>query len=287
MDAATGPHLFDRRASGSEGSRLVTARLWAILLASIISGVAAADDAALDKPEWGAYFAEFGATGTLVVVDERQTPPTMLVFNRDRAVRRYSPASTFKIPHTLFALDAGAVVDEFQVFEWDGVTRTFPGHNQDQTLRSAMRNSTLWVYEGFARQIGEARARAYLEVANYGNADPSTAKGSYWVDGKLRISAYEQVAFLRKLYRNELPFRVEHQRLVKDLMIVEAGRSWILRAKTGWEGSYGWWVGWVETQEGAVFFALNMDTPRRLEDLPGREQIVRAVLRSMGLLQSE
>ena len=35
----------------------------------------------------------------------------------------------------------------------------------------------------------------------------------------------EQVDFLRKLYRNELPFKVEHQRLVKDIMIVEAGRD--------------------------------------------------------------
>ena len=31
------------------------------------------------------------------------------------------------------------------------------------------------------------------------------------------------------------PFKVEHQRLVKDIMIVEAGRDWILRAKTGWQ----------------------------------------------------
>jgi len=37
-------------------------------------------------------------------------------------------------------------------------------------------------------------------------------------------------------------------------------------------------------REGTVFFALNMDTPRRLEDLPKRELIVRAVLQSMGLL---
>ena len=41
----------------------------------------------------------------------------------------------------------------------------------------------------------------------------------------LAIAAQEQIAFLRKLYHNELPFRVEHQRLVKDLMIVEAGRN--------------------------------------------------------------
>ena len=262
-------------------------RFWAILLASTLSGIAVADDGLIDRPDWGAYFAEFGATGTLVVVDERQTPPATLVYNPDRAKRRYSPASTFKIPHTLFALDAGVVVDEFQVFAWDGVMRTFAGHNQDQNLRSAMRYSTLWVYQRFAKQIGEAKARSYLRASNYGNADPSASRGDYWVDGNLRISAIEQVAFLRRLFRNALPFKVEHQRLVKDLTIKQATSDWILRAKTGWEGSYGWWIGWVESEEGSVFFAMNMDTPRRLEDLPKREQIAKAVLRSMGVLQPE
>ncbi len=261
--------------------------LWSFLLAACFSGFALADDGALDKPEWGAHFGRFGATGALVVVDERQTPAQTLVFNRERSSRRFSPASTFKIPHTLFALDAGAVTDEFQVFKWDGVKRSFNGHNQDQTLRSAMRNSTLWVYQGFASQIGEAKARAYLQESRYGNADPSGNRGDYWVDGNLRISAIEQTAFLRKLFRNTLPFRAEHQRIVKDLMIKQATSDWILRAKTGWEGRYGWYVGWVESPDGAVFFALNMDTPRRLDDLPKREQIVRAVLRSMDLLEPD
>ena len=60
----------------------------------------------------------------------------------------------------------------------------------------------------------------------------------------LAIAAQEQIALVRKLYHNELPFRVEHQRLVKDLMIVEAGRNWILRAKTGWKAA--WLVGRME-----------------------------------------
>ena len=262
-------------------------KLWTVLFASIISTAAVATDRIVDKPEWGKYFAEFEATGTLVVVDERQTPVTTHVYNRDRSLRRYSPASTFKIPHTLFALDAGAVADEFQVFKWDGVERSFSGHNQDQTLRSAMRHSTLWVYQRFAQQIGESKALAYLRKSNYGNADPTASRGDYWVDGNLRISAVEQISFLKNLYRNTLPFKVEHQRLVKDLMIKQATSNWILRAKTGWEGSYGWWVGWVELQEGPVFFALNIDTPRRMEDLPKREQIVRAALRSIGALDSK
>jgi beta-lactamase class D OXA-2 len=265
----------------------VIKRFWAALLALVISGVVVADDRPRDKPDWGRYFSDLQATGTLVIVDERQSPPATLVFNRDRSVRRFSPASTFKIPHTLFALDAGVVADEFQVFKWDGVERSFSGHNQDQDLRSAMRNSTLWVYQRFAKHIGEAKARSYLRDANYGNRDPSSGRGDYWVDGNLRISAVEQIAFLRRLFRNDLPFKVEHQRLVKDLMIKQATSDWILRAKTGWEGSHGWWIGWVESPQGPVFFALNMDTPRRLEDLPKREQIVRAVLRSMGLLEPE
>ena len=256
-------------------------------MGSVISSVALANDRPVERPNLGKYFDKFEATGTLVLVDERQSPAATHVFNPERSVLRYSPASTFKIPHTLFALDAGVVADEFQVFKWDGIERSFEGHNQDQDLRSAMRNSTLWVYQRFARQIGDRKARAYLQKSRYGNADSSTSRGDYWVDGNLKISAVEQVAFLRKLFRNSLPFKVEHQRLVKDLMIKQATSDWILRAKSGWEGRYGWWVGWVESHEGAVFFALNIDTPRRLVDLPKREQIVRAVLQSIGAIEVE
>jgi beta-lactamase class D OXA-2 len=245
------------------------------------------------RADWGKYFTEFNAKGTIVVADERTGTRSTSVYDEARAKQRYSPASTYKIPHTLMALDAGAVRDEFQVFRWDGVARSFAAHNQDQDLRSAVRNSTIWVYEKFAKEIGEAKgkdgARDYLRKLNYGNADPTTARGNYWVDGNLAVSAYEQISFLKKLYRNELPFRIEHQRLVKDIMIVEAGRDWILRAKTGWEGRMGWWVGWVEwpgvgNVGGAVFFALNIDTPNRMEDLHKREDIVRAILKSIRAL---
>ena len=128
------------------------------------------------------------------MADERQTDRVILVFDQVRSEKRYSPASTFKIPHTLFALDAGAARDEFQVFRWDG-KRSFAAHNQDQDLRSAMRNSTVWIYELFAKEIGEDKARRYLKQIDYGNADPSTSNGDYWIDGNLAIAAQEQIAF--------------------------------------------------------------------------------------------
>ena len=75
---------------------------------------------------------------------------------------------------------------------------------------------------------------------------------------------------------------------MKDVLIVEAGREWILRAKTGWQSrlqpNIGWWVGWVEWPDGAVFFALNIDMPNGAADLPKREAVGRAVLRTIGAL---
>ncbi len=239
-----------------------------------------------ERGEWGGFFSESQAVGTMVVVDEREAGGSSGVYQKERAEKRFSPASTFKIPHALVALDAGVVSDEFEVFPWDGKPHAIATWNRDQNLRSSMRGSVVWVYQAFAREIGLEREGQYLKKIGYGNADTSGAD-PFWVEGELRISAQEQVAFLRRLYRNELPFRVEHQRLVKDIMIVEAGRDWILRAKTGWSGTVCWWVGWVEWPTGPVFFALNMDTPQRMDDLPKREIIARKVLRSIQALPSE
>ncbi len=259
--------------------------LTALWLALLVTSGTHARSVMIERADWGTHFDECQVSGTIAVLDERRADPVPMVSDRARALKRYSPASTYKIPHTLFALEAGAVRDEFEVFKWDGVPRGFPGHNQDQNLRSAMRVSAVWVYEIFAGRIGEAAARRYLKRADYGNAQAGT--GIYWLEGRLEISALEQIAFLKKLYRNELPFQLAHQRLVKDLMIVEAGRNWILRAKTGWEGRFGWWVGWVEWPTGPVFFALNIDTPRRGDDLFKREAIARAVLRTLEALPAD
>ncbi|WP_411826749.1 class D beta-lactamase [Luteolibacter sp. AS25] len=258
------------------------------LLITVVLGLvslfsAGAENELVSREDWGKDFTKFEATGTIVIVDERKDSKGSFMFDSGRAEKRFSPASTFKIPHALFALDAGVIRDEFQIIPWDGQTRSYDAWNKDQTLRSSMRNSVVWVYETFEKAIGESGERSYMEKIAYGNADP-TGAAPFWVEGELKISAVEQMDFLQRLYRNELPFSVENQRLVKDVMINEAGSDWILRAKTGWSGTIGWWVGWVERPDGAVFFALNIDTPNRLEDLPKREAITRQILGGLGAL---
>ena len=253
----------------------------------LVANYASAQQDIQSRTDWGQYFDKYAAEGTMVIIDGRESPAVDYAFNVSRANQRFSPASTYKIPHTLFALDAGLVADEFQVFKWDGVERSYGPHNQDQNLRSAIRNSALWVFEIFASEMGEEKAKTYLSKINYGNEDPSTEAGAYWVEGNLAISAIEQVAFLQRLYRNELPFQIEHQQLLKDMLINRAEKDWILRAKTGWQGPNGWWVGWVERIEEPVFFALNIDTPNGMADVYKREAIGNEILQSLEALPQD
>jgi beta-lactamase class D len=240
----------------------------------------------VERSDWEIFFSQAEVSGTIAVLDERTNQA--LVFNKMRAKVRYIPASTFKLPHTLFALDAGLVKDEFQLIKWDKEERLIPSWNRDQTLRSAMGSSTVWVYQNFARQLGEQRELKYLRKINYGNADISGGIDQFWLQGGLGISANEQIFFLQQLYRNKLPFKIEHQRLLKDVMIIDAGKDFIVRAKSGWASSsapqLGWFIGWIERPEGAVFFALNIDMPKKADDIPKREAIVRRVLSDLKAL---
>ncbi len=271
------------------------ARRWftALLVFSFSQYVIADASAAQweERSDWAQLFNEANVAGTVVVVDLRTDGDRYYVYNAQRAGQRFTPASTFKIPHSLFLLDAGLIRDEFQVFRWDKVDHGSRRWNQDQTLRSMMRYSSLWVYQKLAKEMGSVREKRYLKRTGYGNGEISDNLEWFWVDGSLRISALEQLKFLERLYRNELPFDVDDQRLVKDVMINEASATegWILRAKTGWgrpegEAQIGWWVGWVEHLDGPVFFALNVEIVDSKKDPSQREKIVRTILRSLEVI---
>lgn len=118
---------------------------------------------------------------------------------------RLSPASTYKIAHALIGLETGVITEE-TVEKWDGVRRPAqPKWNQDHTVLSAMRPSVLWFFQAMAPRIGAARAQQWLQRFHYGNTDTSGPITQYWVNGRLRISPDEQLAFVKKFYDGVLP----------------------------------------------------------------------------------
>ena len=92
-----------------------------------------AQDKILDRPEWKEFFDKHEATGTILIVDSRASAEKVSVYDRTlgSAILQL-PRSKFRI--LFFALDAGVVKDEFQVFPWDGVKRGYAPHNQDQNF---------------------------------------------------------------------------------------------------------------------------------------------------------
>lgn len=204
-------------------------------------------------------FASENVIGTLVVAKADGT--IVHVHNDERAKLRLSPASTFKIPNTLIALDAGVVTSVDSRFTWDGVDRGVPTWNRDQTLKSAFGVSCVWCYQEIAREVGAAKYASALAAMEYGNQQLGDEVDQFWLNGDLQISAVEQIRFLQKLYGYSLPYSREHIDIVKAVMHVDEPGDYALYVKTGWTGarlSVGWYVGFVVRDDAAWLFAMNM-----------------------------
>ena len=173
---------------------------------------------------------------------------------------RLSPASTYKIPHALIALETGVITPD-SVEKWDGTRYEHqPKWNLNHTVISALRPSVLWFFQRIAPRIGAERAAAWLEKFEYGNRNVSGPITRYWVDGSLAISPTEQIAFLRRFYTRALPVQPHYidrvrQGLEQDRGTVEnslgihklAG-NWShtrLNAKTGATTTEDYRVSWL------------------------------------------
>lgn len=185
---------------------------------------------------------------------------------------RRPAASTFKIPHALLALELGVLGGPEHELAWDGEARAFESWNRDHTLRTAIRDSVVWYFRRLAPFIGRARMQAGLERFAFGNARIGEALDAFWLDGTLRISPREQVAFWHRLHEDAFDVRPEARAAVLDMATLARDDPRVLRGKTGWfrlDGSpanVGWLVGCVDERtdrDARVCFAtvLEVDDP--------------------------
>lgn len=199
--------------------------------------------------------------GTLVV--ESLGQQKIWVHNEARAAQPKTPASTFKIPNSLFALEAGAVANVDELVPWDGTMRSIEAWNKPHSLRSGIIVSSVPTYQELARRMGLDQMASFVAKGGYGNQKIGDVVDMFWLRGPLQISAYEQIDFLKRLEARALPFARDNLEATIDILEVDRGENWVLRAKTGWaintKPSIGWYVGWLELQTDTYVFALNID----------------------------
>lgn len=227
-------------------------------------------------------------SGCFMVYDIKTDMTTYV--NRERCFERFSPASTFKIPNSLIALETKAVQSDKDTIRYNGIEKPIPDWNRDHDLASAFKYSVVWYYKDIANRIGDSTMKIWLDtLTDYGTMVRASKIDEFWLDGSLKISANEQVKFLTKLYKNELPFSPRTVGIVKDMMMYNQDGNYTIRGKTGASiaDNVGWFVGWVETKDNAKIFALNISVRDSLDSqfMRDRIELTYKFLRELNILK--
>lgn len=275
--------------------RATTALATALSLPAAFCPLAAQSGSALppgDTVDLGAFFAE-AEEATAVILDPAGG---VLRYHPGRARTRFRPASTFKIPNTVIALETGVADGPGFRLPWDSVRVPrigfFPDTwARDQTLRSAFRHSVYWFYQEVARRVGSDRMQAWLRRFDYGNRSIAGGIDRFWLDGGLRISPEEQVRFLRQLVSGDLAVSPATLDALREVALLAEHAGWRLYGKTGTSEvtptrENGWIVGWAESPVDTAYFAIDMEGERVWEAWPPqrRHDLALEVLREVGVL---
>jgi beta-lactamase class D len=198
-----------------------------------------------------------------------------------------APASTFKVPHALIALETGVVTDPLAPVPWDGTKYPNAAWEKPHSLNSAMKWSALWFYQRTARLIGRERMLAWLKRLGYGTDSYEGEQTMFWLNGDLAVSPVDQLDFMARLVRYQLPVERRHVDVVKAAFTMPASAitnatgthpfelKWpaplVVRAKTGNATVAGervsWVVGHVESRGRGWVFAARV---RGGSDVPGQ-----------------
>jgi beta-lactamase class D len=184
------------------------------------------------------------------------------------------PASTFKIPHALIALQTGVVTDPDALVKWDGSKQWMAQWERDHSLRTAIEESVVWFFQGTAEAIGRERMREHLAKLDYGNAKVDGGIRMFWLaGGSLEITPDEQLDFVARMFQGKLAsIDRAHVATVESIMQSDLAR-WKARvppdfampsstatlwAKTGTDEIDGlrmtWWMGAIEGPRGRFAF---------------------------------
>lgn len=220
---------------------------------------------------------------------------------------RMAPASTFKAVISLMGFDAGVLASPTapELPFHTGYADWQPEWRQHIGPTKWMQLSVVWYSQQITQRLGAERFRAYVEAFDYGNRDVSGDPGMdngltrAWLSSSLQISPTEQVDFLRRMLRDQLPVKPDAVSYTAVIMDQGFKGDWHVFGKTGTgmprddkgalirSQAFGWYIGWAELGERRVIFArLIQDEARQTEPagLRAREGLMHDLFGPKGAL---
>lgn len=229
----------------------------------------------------------FGGRSGCLIVDDIESGKTVLDRDAGLCGERLYPCSTFKIPLALMAFDSGILRDEREILRWDKTQQFIKTWERDHDARSWLQESVVWFSQRLTPKLGTGRIEKYLDEFHYGNRDFSGGLTTAWLGSSLKISPREQIHFLRKLKRFELPVKKESAARVLSILPIEVDRpGFKIVGKTGsgvsWKDpnttapapfSVGWYIGYFERDSRRYAFVAVFKEKTEMGKFPysGRE----------------
>ena len=173
--------------------------------------------------------------------------------------KRESPCSTFKIAISLMGFNEKILKNEVEpILPFKkGYVDYSDSWKTSQNPMTWIKNSCIWYSQIITTTLGIEKFKKYVKGFNYGNKNISgkhKLKNSWLCGGSLKISAKEQVDFLEKFLRNDLPVTKGSLEMTKKILFIEdIEDGWKLSGKTG-SGlkngkKLGWFVGWIQKDD--------------------------------------
>lgn len=218
-----------------------------------------------------------GINGCAVIYDVQNDKYS--VYNPSLSEKEASPYSTFKIISTLAGLKNGVIENETSTMNYSGAQYPVSEWNENLTLENAFQTSCIWFFRQIIDEVGSSEIQNELIQLGYGNCDISEWDGSdvnpmpdlngFWLGSSLKISPYEQVQVLKKIFEGESIYSDEDISILKSIMLVSEDPKRIY-GKTG-SGPNGeaWFVGFSEEDGDRKYFAIYLNDHAQQNNVSG------------------
>lgn len=224
----------------------------------------------ITETDWSDYFG--GLNGAAVFYEPGKNRYT--VYNQELAKEQRSPCSTFKIISSLIGLESGAIIPGNSIHVWSGEVFWNESWNRDIDFEEAFRTSCVWYFREVVDAIGPEAIQNELNRLQYGNCDISDWEGrantnntnraltGFWIESSLKISAFEQVRVLERIFGKDTEYKSESLQQLKQVMLAaDYETEYPVYGKTGMGKAAGvvvdsWFTGFTGTEVENVYFCI-------------------------------
>lgn len=223
------------------------------------------------EADWSDHFA--GINGAAVIYDPEEN--CFQIYNRELALIRRSPCSTFKIISSLTALEKEIIKPEDSVRAWSGEIFWNEEWNRDIDFSDAFHASCVWYFREVIDEIGKNTMQKELDRLQYGNCDISDWEGrlntnnnnrvltGFWIESSLLISPKEQVEVMERIFGENTDYSEETLNQLEQVMLLpkQDEADVTVYGKTGMGKAHGivvdsWFTGFADTGGKRIYFCV-------------------------------